>query len=195
MTVLWIAAAVIVTATTVEGIRQGVVRRAAELVGLLVVFLFASRLAGMLAPEIDGLFGMDSSAAFYASWAVVLIGGVVAVRLAASGLRKIVHLTLVGWLDRAGGGVLGLAFGLVIASCLFVLTQALPVSDTIRDEMEENPAAELLLNLAPAVYDVGREFIGGERFFDMVKEHVEPAADRLRDEAAELGERASDVRG
>ena len=77
----------------------------------------------------------------------------------------------------------------------FVLTQALPVSDTIRDEMEENPAAELLLNLAPAVYDVGREFIGGERFFDMVKEHVEPAADRLRDEAAELGERASDVRG
>jgi membrane protein required for colicin V production len=111
MSALWIAAAVIVTAATVEGVRQGVVRRVVELVGLILVFFFASRLANLLAPELDGLFGMDSSAGFYASWAVVLIVGVVAVRLVASGLRKIVHLTLVGWLDRMGGGVLGMAFG------------------------------------------------------------------------------------
>jgi len=195
MTVLWIAAAVIVTATTVEGVRQGVVRRVVELVGLILVFFFASRLAGLLAPELDGLFGMGASGGFYTSWAVVLIGGVVAVRLVASGLRKIVHLTLVGWLDRVGGGVLGLAFGLIIASCVFVLTLALPVRDSVRDEMEENPVAAILLNLAPAVYDAGREILGGERFFDMVREHVEPAANRLRDDAAHLGERASDVRG
>ena len=195
MTALWIAAAVIVTATTVEGVRQGVVRRVVELVGLILVFFFASRLANLLAPELDGLFGMDSSAGFYASWAVVLIVGVVAVRLVASGLRKIVHLTLVGWLDRMGGGVLGMAFGLIIASCVFVLTLALPVGESVRDEMEENPVAAMLLNLAPAVYDAGREILGGERFFDMVREHVEPAANRLRDDAAQLGERASDVRG
>ena len=195
MTPLWIAAAVIVTATTVEGVRQGIVRRAVELVGLILVFILASRRAGLLAPELDGLFGMNASGAFYTAWAVVLIGGVVAVRLVASGLRKIVHLTLVGWFDRVGGGVLGLAFGLIIASCVFVLTLALPIGDSVREEMEENPMAALLLNLAPAVYDAGREIIGGERFFDMVREHVEPAANRLRDDAAQLGERASDVRG
>jgi hypothetical protein len=125
----------------------------------------------------------------------VLVGGVVAVRLAASGLRRIVHLTLAGWLDRVGGGVLGLAFGLIVASCVFILAHALPLSDEFHEELEESESASLMLHLAPAVYDAGREFLGGERFFDMVREHVSPAAERIRDGATELGERAADVAG
>jgi len=182
MNVLWIAAGLIVVATTVEGVRQGVVRRAVELAGLIAVFLFASRLADLLAPMLSELFGASRQAAFYVSWAVVLIGGVIAVRLLASGLRKLVHLTLVGWLDRVGGGVLGLVFGLIIASCLFVGAYAM--SDDFKAELEGNEAAALMLNFAPSVYDAGREFFGGERFFDMVGEQLRPAVERLRDTAA-----------
>lgn len=193
MNVLWVAAAVMATVATVDGLRHGVVRRVVELVGLVLVFLFASRLADLLVPHLDGRFGMSASTAFFTAWVVVLIGGVVGVRLAASGLRKVVHLTVVGWLDRLGGAVLGLTFGLFLASCLFVLVRALPVSDELRAEMEESPEASLVLNFAPSVYDAGREVIGGERFFDMIRDHVEPAAARLRDGAAGLEDRARDV--
>jgi membrane protein required for colicin V production len=194
MDVLWIVSGVIVALTTVEGVRQGVVRRAVELVGLIAVFLFASRLADLLAPQLASLFGMGSSTAFYVSWAVVLVGGVVAVRLAASGMRKLVHLTLVGWLDRVGGGVLGLAFGLVLASCGFILAWTIPVSEELREEIEASEPGNMLLHLAPAVYDAGVELIGGERFFDMLQEHLQPAAERLRDQLAETAGPDSDVR-
>lgn len=193
MNALWIAAAVIVAVATVDGIRHGVVRRAVELVGLILIFLFASRLADLVAPRLDGFLGLSSSAAFYSAWVVVIVGGVVAVRLAASGLRKVVHLTIAGWLDRIGGGVLGLAFGLLLSSCAFVLVHALPISGEFREELEDSPEAALMLNLAPSVYNAGREAFGGQRFFDMVRDHVEPAAARLRDEADELGDRASDA--
>lgn len=192
MNVLWIVSGILVVATTIEGVRQGVVRRAAELAGLVAVFLFASRLADLLAPLLDEHLSMDSSIAFYVSWAAVLIGGVIAVRLAASGLRKIVHLTLVGWLDRVGGGVLGFAFGLVLASCLFVGARA--ASGDIREELEGNEPAQLLLHLAPSLYDLGHELFGGERFFDMIREHAEPATRRLRDSAALSGAPGHDGR-
>jgi len=193
MDILWIAAGVIVAATTIEGVRQGVVRRAVELVGLIAVFVFASRLADLLGPRLVSWFGMGSSASFYVSWAVVLVGGIVAVRLAAAGLRKLVHLTLVGWLDRLGGGVLGLAFGLLLASCLFILVWTIPVSESLREDMEASEPAEALLNFAPALYDAGSELLGGQRFFDMLEEHVRPAAERLKEKAVEAGERISDA--
>jgi membrane protein required for colicin V production len=188
--VLWIVAGILVAVTTIEGVRQGVVRRAVELVGLVAIFLFASRLADLLAPRLVDWLGLGSAAAFYGSWAVVLIGGVILVRLVAAGLRKVVHLTLVGWLDRLGGGVLGLTFGLILASCLFLLVYSIPVSEDLRDEMAESEPAELLLHFAPSLYDAGSELVGGERFFDMLDRHVRPAAQRLREEA---GQRLSDV--
>ena len=112
------------------------------------------------------------------------------VGLVAAGRRKVVHLRLVGWLDRLGGGVLGLTFGLVLASCLFLLVYSIPVSEDLRDEMGESEPAEFLLHFAPSLYDVGSEIVGGERFFDMLDRHVRPAAERLREEA---GQRLSDV--
>ena len=55
MNILWIAAGVIVVLTTFEGVKQGVVRRAVELVGLVAIFLFASRLADLLAPRLESI--------------------------------------------------------------------------------------------------------------------------------------------
>jgi membrane protein required for colicin V production len=190
---LWIAAGVAVALTTFEGVRQGVVRRAVELVGLVAIFLFASRLADLLAPRLESWIGVGESAGFYTSWAVVLIGGIVVVRLAATGLRKIVHLTIAGWLDRLGGGVLGLTFGLILASCLFLLITFLPGTEDLRDEIHASEPAELLLHFAPSLYDAAADLSGGEGFFEMLEQHIEPAAERLREQAAEAGDRISDV--
>lgn len=193
MNVLWIAAGVIVAVTTVEGVRQGVVRRAVELVGLVLIFVFASRLSDLVAPRLESWLGIGQAAAFYSSWAVVLIGGVVLVRLLAAGLRKVVHLTLVGWLDRVGGGALGLTFGLVLVSCLFLLVYTIPVTEELRAEMQDSEPAEFVLHFAPTLYDVVIDLVGGEHFFDMLEEHVGPAAEQLREQAAEAKERISDA--
>jgi hypothetical protein len=89
--------------------------------------------------------------------------------------------------------VLGLTFGLVLASCLFLLVYTIPVTDELRAEMQDSESAELVLHFAPSLYDVAIDLVGGEHFFEMLDEHVGPAAEQLREQAAEAKERMSDV--
>ena len=92
-----------------------------------------------------------------------------------------------------GGGVLGLTFGLILASCLFLLITFLPGTEDLRDEIHASEPAELLLHFAPSLYDAAADLSGGEGFFEMLEQHIEPAAERLREQAAEAGDRISDV--
>ncbi|HKK71396.1 MAG TPA: CvpA family protein [Candidatus Krumholzibacteria bacterium] len=184
MTVVYVAMAVVVTWFVIEGVRQGVVRRLVEVLGLLVVFLFASRLAGDLEPIFHDQWGMPARVAFFGSWVVVIVGGLVAVRLLAQLSQKIVRLTITGWLDRAGGAVLGAVFGLVIASCALILLLALPVDEDLKQVLRDDEISAAVLHLAPAVYDAASSAWGGsEGFFEMIREHVEPVA---RDAAEQI---------
>lgn len=167
---------VLVVWFTIEGLRQGVVRRLVEVLGLIAVFLFASRLAGDLEPVLHDNWGMPARVAFFGSWAVVIVGGVVAVHLLAKLSQKIARLTIAGWLDRAGGAVLGAVFGALLASCALILVLAVPVEDDFKRELREDELAGPVLNLAPSIYDLARQAWDGQDFFGMIREHVEPAA-------------------
>jgi uncharacterized membrane protein required for colicin V production len=162
----------------IEGLRHGVVRRAVEVVGLLLVFLCAAELSRALQPTLAHKLDVSDRAAFVTAWAVVLIAGVVAVRLLAAGASKLVRLSIVSWLDRTGGLILGLAFGAVISSCLLIALLAVPVDRHLKDEVRDERFTGALLNVAPAVYDLLRSAHDGERFLDMLRDKVEPVTDR-----------------
>lgn len=176
MPAVWIGSGIVVTWFLIEGVRQGVVRRIVELFGLVLVFVFASRLAGDLQPILHEKWGMAERAAFFASWGVVLVSGIVLVRLVATLSQKLVRLTITAWLDRIGGAVLGALFGGVIVSCLLIALLALPVGDEFKTEIKQDEVASRLLYLAPSVYDALSGLWDGEGFFSMIREHVEPAA-------------------
>lgn len=178
MPALWIAVAVVLAWFAVEGFRHGVVRRLVELIGLVVIFLFASRLAGDIEPVLSDSWGLSPKVAFFSAWILVIVVGVVSVRLLAAGSQKLVRFSIAGWLDRVGGIVLGAIFGGVVASCLLIVLIALPVDDDLRDGVREDPALGVVLRFAPNVYDFVRQAWDGERFFEMVREHVEPAAEK-----------------
>lgn len=176
MAVLWILAAIAIGVSVIEGFRHGVVRRVVELVGLVAILLFASRLSAALEPWISDNFDLSGRAVFFTSWAVVIVGGLIGVRLLAIVLQRAVRISLVGWLDRTGGAVLGAAFGLILVSCLFIVALALPLGDDVKDEIRHGPVASQLLHVAPSVYDVLSEMWDGQDFFELIDEHVEPAA-------------------
>lgn len=176
MIAIWILLGLVVAACAIDGFRHGVVRRFVELVGLVAVFVFASTLASALEPELVGRVGLGARASFFLSWIVVIVGGLLLVRLAAALAQKAVRLSITGWIDRTGGVVLGLAFGALICSCILVVILALPVDKGVKREIRDQPVASALLHLAPAVYDGLRGAWKGERFFELIEEHVEPAA-------------------
>ncbi len=176
MEILWILAGVLVVGSLISGLRHGVVRRVVELVGLVAIFLFASSMAAWLRPWVGERIDWDERVVFLASWGAVLVGGLVGVRLLAIALQRIVRISVVGWLDRLGGAVLGALFGAVLASCLFVAATALPIEGSIHDRMREDPYSSFLLHLAPDLYDALRGIWQGDEFFEALGERVEPAA-------------------
>lgn len=170
--ILYAVTAALIVWFAIEGARQGVVRRLVEIVGLVVVFVFASRLAGDLEPILHDEWGMSARVAFFGAWLVVIVGGVVAVRLLSSLSQKIVRLTIAGWLDKGGGALLGAVFGAVLASCALIFVLALPLEDDVRREMRDDRWVGPVMGLAPAVYDVAREAWNGQSFFEMIEEHT-----------------------
>jgi membrane protein required for colicin V production len=188
MTAVLAAIALLVLWFTIEGLRNGVLRRIIELAGLILVFVFAAGLAGQVEPVLSGQLDLSPRAAFVGSWVVVLVVGIVGVRLLANFLGRLMQLSIVGWLDRAGGAVLGMAFGLLVSSCVLVVLIALPIDDEFQDNLKEDPLTGELLHLAPTIYDLGRAAWKGDGFFEMMHERIEPAARR----AAERLEAAVD---
>lgn len=174
MPVVYAVAAALVAWFAIEGARDGVMRRLVEIVGLVLVFVFASRLAGDLEPILHDSWGLPARGAFFGSWLVVLVGGVIAVRLVAKFSQRIVRLTITGWLDRAGGALLGGLFGAILASCALVLVVSMPLDDDFRRTVREDALVGPVLNLAPAVYDVAREAWDGPGLFEMIEERVGP---------------------
>lgn len=166
---------------TVEGFRQGVIRRAVEVVGLITVFVFASRLAGALEPHLAGALDVSGRTSFFAAWGVVLVAGIVGTRMVALWLSRLVRVSIVGWLDRVGGMALGLLFAAIVVSCLLIALLAAPLDDALRDEIQDHEVTGSLVHVAPAVYDVVRKAWEGESFFQMIREHIEPAARKAAD--------------
>lgn len=177
-----ILAGVLMLWSGIEGYRHGVIRRVVEIVGLILVFLLASRLAAFLEPELAERLPISNKVAFFASWTIVLIGGIWATRLLARGLSKLFSFSVIGWLDKGGGFVLGVAFGAILASTILILVLALPVGDDYRREIRENRWSNALLWVAPSVYDGLCTVLPGDSFRELVRDHIEPTAREAAEE-------------
>ena len=177
MTIILGILLLILTISTIVGIKHGVVRRVIEILGLVLIFLFASRVADVIEPSLSDAFDIDPGATFFIAWAVVLIGGILLVRLIAIGMGKLFRLSILGWLDRIGGAVLGLAFGAIVCSCLLIGLLALPVSKQLRRDIQDHPVTSSLLHVAPSLYDIVAQSWDGEGFFEMVEKRIGPLAE------------------
>ncbi len=116
----------IATVVTIIGIKRGLIaeafRLAAVAAGLVAATLFYRATAGMLG-FIDVHEGVRVSVAFAAVFVAVLTG-VLAVGWT---VRKVVHLTVLGWVDRVCGGCLGFAKVALLAWVFTLAAGALPI--------------------------------------------------------------------
>lgn len=180
MPVLLVGGAALVAWFAFEGFRQGVVRRAVEVLGFVAMFLLASTLAERAQPWIDRHTLLDGEGAFYGAWALVLVGGLLLIHISARAISRMVQVSVVGWLDRTGGLLLGAAFGVLSLSCLLVALLALPLSPEFEERVRDHEALGPALQAAPAIYDWVATNVDGESFFEAVREGGEAARDAAR---------------
>lgn len=107
------------------GLRSGLIRESATLLGMVVGLLVAGRYYEKVSPMFLSLAkttGMSNLVAFAVllglTWVAVLVLGAL--------LRDILSSIHLGWLDHLGGMVLGLVKGLFIAEVIVLIVAAVP---------------------------------------------------------------------
>jgi len=144
----------------IRGLLKGAVRTAFTIAGLLVGIALAGRCYLSLAETISPGGAPWSGIAAYA---IILIATLVAAAIVGAIVARLIHLSMLGWLDRLVGGVLGFVIGgLLCAALLAILSKYLPFFETV---IAGSPLAgflmerfPLLLALLPEEFSYIRDF-------------------------------------
>jgi len=102
------------------GVWAGLVGQIALLISLLLAFI----VAGIYAPEFQGLLGPYISSprlAFLLSYLLLVVAGYLILRVLALVLQNLIQFTITPWFDRLLGGALGLAKAYLLLVLCYLL--------------------------------------------------------------------------
>jgi membrane protein required for colicin V production len=154
----------------VTGYRRGFVRQVMELVGLLAAFLLGIFFASVAASFLVARFGFPYSPALVISFIVIFLVALVLFRFIAVAMQKVIGWTLLGWVDRLTGSLLGLLLGMIVTSVLIWLMLAVPLPAGLRSGIERSEVSMFLQPVAPRifnlVFDHGPRKMKFERVFE-----------------------------
>jgi len=158
----WLDIVIIVVAVLlgIVGLRQGIIKTVFGIAGLIGGIVLAGRYYDELAAV------LSSSGATWvniAAYAIILIATLIVVGVIGRLVAKLVHLVLLGWLDRLVGCILGVFIGsLLCAAILAIVVNYYPGTEAVISQsglarflMEGFP---LLLALLPGEFDFIRDF-------------------------------------
>ena len=158
----WLDIVIIVVAVLLGavGLRQGITKTVFGIAGLIGGIVLAGRYYDELAAV------LSSSGATWvniAAYAIILIATLIVAGVIGRLVAKLVHLVLLGWLDRLVGCILGVFIGsLLCAAILAIVVNYYPGTEAVISQsglarflMEGFP---LLLALLPEEFDSIRDF-------------------------------------
>jgi membrane protein required for colicin V production len=158
----WLDIVIIVVAVLLGlvGLRQGIIKTVFGIAGLIGGIVLAGRyysgLAALLSPA-------AATWANIAAYAIILVVALIVASVVGRLVAKLVHIVMLGWLDRLVGCVLGVVIGgLLCAAILAIVGKYYPSTEAViiqsviaRFLMGGFP---LLLALLPEEFDFIRDF-------------------------------------
>lgn len=177
MDLLVAATAAVLIVFAVMGLRTGLVRRVLEFAGVLASFFAAFALTPPFGGLLAGTFGLSEKAAVAIAWVAVFLAGLLLSRWLALIIAKIVRVSVLGWIDRAGGALFGLLIGTLLCSVLLLGATQLPGGQKVREKFASSPPTRLIYEAAPRLYDLFHRMGGDER--KVLDRALEFSRDRL----------------
>ena len=173
------------------GFREGLVRRLVEFAGVVVTVILTARFAAAVNPWVMERTRLQEGSALILTWAALFLVGLVISRLLAVVAGKLVHLTVLGWVDRLGGALCGAAFGILVVSVLVIAVSQVPAARGLKSTFVERPYGRFVYYAAPDLYDLARRLGGGraeevwQRVLAQTKEQAIQKAVELKDAAGD----------
>jgi membrane protein required for colicin V production len=116
----WLDAVIIgiLAFSTFIGVRRGLLRSLAGIVGLILAALFAGKLAALIDPSLKQAHLKHPPVNGAVAFVIAFLAIVIAVEFGAGLLVWVQRLMLLGWVDRLGGAVFGLLRGVLLSMVL-----------------------------------------------------------------------------
>lgn len=151
---------VVLVSSVFAGLKSGLIKALCSLAGLIVGINLAGRYYIALSERLT--FIPQEKAAEIVAFAIILVGVVLAAGILGLLLTWIISSVMLGWVNRLGGGVFGLAMGVLsVSTLLAVWVKFFGMNQIVID----SGLASLLLNQLPAIlallppeFDVIRSF-------------------------------------
>ncbi len=113
----WLDAILIIALAlaTLMGVWRGLISMAFPIIGLIIGIV----VAGQIYETVGGWLPIDNpDHAGWAAYAIIVIVFLIIFGILAFILRRFIHLTLLGWVDRLGGGIFGFLSGALFISAV-----------------------------------------------------------------------------
>lgn len=135
------------------GFAKGFLEQALEFFGVIVAFVIAVLLGGVLAKFAADRFSWSYSPALVVISVVLFFSGLMITHLIARAIGRVVKMTLLGWVDRFAGAALGLFVAMILASLLITLTLELPFQRTFQRDVQRASVSLFLKPVAGQVFN------------------------------------------
>lgn len=161
------------------GFKDGVLKRIVEVAGVLVSLLLTAHFASSVNPWMMERTDLSEGTALLLTWAALFFAGLVLSRLLASLVTRLVNMTVLGWLNRVGGALLGILIGLLFASALLQVISHVPGGQEVKAEYQKTSVGKVIYFAAPTVYQAVRNLGGedGDEVWNRVMERSRQAAE------------------
>jgi len=151
---------VLIAISTLLGLRTGIIKAALSLVGVIVGVILAGRYYVPLSEQLS--FISQAGVARTVAFAIILVGVMVLAAVLASVLKRAVSLVMLGWVNRLGGAIFGLAMGAIFcAAVLATWVGFLGAGETIIQSIITPVLLEyfpVVLALLPSEFDAVHSF-------------------------------------
>jgi len=162
----WLDIVIIVVAVLlgISGLRQGIIKTAFGIAGLIGGIVLAGRYYGGLSAILSP---SGATWANIAAYAIILVATLVVAGVVGHFVSKLVHFAALGWLDRLVGFIFGLFIGgLFCAAIIAILLKYHLVA-------EEVIAASMVASFLMAKFPLLLALLPGE--FDFIRDFFTPA--------------------
>ena len=191
MNLLDIAILIIIALMTVRGFFRGIVQEAATLVGLIFSFFLAALYYKNLTALLVRFVPNHEIVLSFFCFVFLFILFIFLFNFLSILARKVIHLVLLGWLDRTLGGFFGLIKGAVIIFVLVtILTVIYPKSGPVVENSRFFPSilnlTEKLTSLIP--FKIKNDFLDKkktlENFWESRKQNIKKLQGFSEDESS-----------
>lgn len=151
---------VVIAVSTLIGLRTGIIKAVLSLAGLIVGIILAGQYYVPLAEQLSFIpyFGAAKIIAFI----LILVGVMVGANVAASLLKKVTSVMMLGWVNHLGGAVFGLVMGSILCGALLATwLKFIGVGEAITESSMASillKSLPIALALLPSEFDTVRSF-------------------------------------